>query len=380
MIYLDNAATTMHKPQCVIDAVVQAMSSMGNAGRGANDASLSASRMIYDTREKLCSLFGGDNPKQIVFTNNSTESLNIAIRGLLNPGDHVITTMLEHNSVLRPLYEMEKRGVRLTIVKSDQKGRLCIDDIENAICDDTKMIVCTNGSNLTGNYIDVGAIGEIAHKRGVLFVVDASQTAGVFPIDVKKMNIDVLCFTGHKGLLGPQGTGGMYVREGLEIRPLKSGGTGVQTYNKEQPKEMPVALEAGTLNGHGIAGLHAALSYLEETGIDTIREREQQLMRKFYEGVKDIPEVTVYGDFDQKERCAVVTLNIGDYDSGEVSDALLVDYGISTRPGGHCAPLMHEALGTVEQGAVRFSFSHYNTDEEVDTAIRAIRELAQEEE
>lgn len=380
MIYLDNAATTMHKPQCVIDAVVQAMSSMGNAGRGANDASLSASRMIYDTREKLCSLFGGDNPKQIIFTNNSTESLNIAIRGLLNPGDHVITTMLEHNSVLRPLYEMEKRGVRLTIVKSDQKGRLCIDDIENAICDDTKMIVCTNGSNLTGNYIDVGAIGEIAHKRGVLFVVDASQTAGVFPIDVKKMNIDVLCFTGHKGLLGPQGTGGMYVREGLEIRPLKSGGTGVQTYNKEQPKEMPVALEAGTLNGHGIAGLHAALSYLEETGIDTIREREQQLMRKFYEGVKDIPEVTVYGDFDQKERCAVVTLNIGDYDSGEVSDALLVDYGISTRPGGHCAPLMHEALGTVEQGAVRFSFSHYNTDEEVDTAIRAIRELAQEEE
>ncbi len=380
MIYLDNAATTMHKPQCVIDAVVQAMSSMGNAGRGANDASLSASRMIYDTREKLCSLFGGDNPKQIVFTNNSTESLNIAIRGLLNPGDHVITTMLEHNSVLRPLYEMEKRGVRLTIVKSDKKGRLCIDDIENAICDDTKMIVCTNGSNLTGNYIDVGAIGEIAHKRGVLFVVDASQTAGVFPIDVKKMNIDVLCFTGHKGLLGPQGTGGMYVREGLEIRPLKSGGTGVQTYNKEQPKEMPVALEAGTLNGHGIAGLHAALSYLEETGIDTIREREQQLMRKFYEGVKDIPEVTVYGDFDQKERCAVVPLNIGDYDSGEVSDALLVDYGISTRPGGHCAPLMHEALGTVEQGAVRFSFSHYNTDEEVDTAIRAIRELAQEEE
>ena len=380
MIYLDNAATTMHKPQCVIDAVVNAMSSMGNAGRGVNDASLSASRIIYDTREKLCRLFGGENPKQIVFTNNSTESLNIAIRGLLNPGDHVITTMLEHNSVLRPLYEMEKLGVRLTIVKSDKKGRIRIEDIEDAICDDTKMIVCTNGSNLTGNYVDVGKIGEIAHKRGVLFVVDASQTAGVFPIEVRKMNIDVLCFTGHKGLLGPQGTGGMYVREGIEIRPLKSGGTGVQTYNKEQPKEMPTALEAGTLNGHGIAGLHAALSYLEETGIDTIRRREQELMRKFYEGVKDISEVTVYGDFDQKERCAVVTLNIGDYDSVEVSDALLMDYEISTRSGGHCAPLMHEALGTVEQGAVRFSFSHYNTEEEVEMAIRAVRELAQEEE
>lgn len=380
MIYLDNAATTMHKPQCVIDAVVRAMSSMGNAGRGANDASLSASRIIYDTRERLCRMFGGTSPKQVVFTCNSTESLNIAIRGVLNPGDHVITTVLEHNSVLRPLYEMEKKGVRLTIVGCDEKGRLNVEKLENAICEDTKLIACTNGSNLTGNYVDVGAIGEIAHRHNVLFLVDASQTAGVFPIDVQKMNIDILCFTGHKGLLGPQGTGGMYVREGLDIRPLKSGGTGVQTYNKEQPKEMPTALEAGTLNGHGIAGLHAALGYLEETGIDAIRKREQELMRKFYEGVKDIPEVTVYGDFEQEERCAVVTLNIGDYDSGEVSDALLTDYGISTRSGGHCAPLMHGALGTVEQGAVRFSFSHYNTDEEVETAIRAVRELAQEEE
>lgn len=380
MIYLDNAATTMHKPQCVIDAVVRAMSSMGNAGRGANDASLSASRIIYDTRERLCRMFGGTSPKQVVFTCNSTESLNIAIRGVLNPGDHVITTVLEHNSVLRPLYEMEKKGVRLTIVGCDEKGRLNVEELENAICEDTKLIACTNGSNLTGNYVDVGAIGEIAHRHNVLFLVDASQTAGVFPIDVQKMNIDILCFTGHKGLLGPQGTGGMYVREGLDIRPLKSGGTGVQTYNKEQPKEMPTALEAGTLNGHGIAGLHAALGYLEETGIDSIRKREQELMRKFYEGVKDVPEVTVYGDFEQEERCAVVTLNIGDYDSGEVSDALLTDYGISTRSGGHCAPLMHGALGTVEQGAVRFSFSHYNTDEEVETAIRAVRELAQEEE
>lgn len=380
MIYLDNAATTMHKPQCVIDAVVSAMSSMGNAGRGANEASLSASRIIYDTREKLCRFFGGTSPKQVAFTNNSTESLNIVIKGLLNPGDHVITTMLEHNSVLRPLYEMEKKGVKLTIVKSDRKGRLDISRIEKAICAETKMIVCTNGSNLTGNYVDVGAVGKIAKEHGVLFVVDASQTAGVFPIDVEKMNIDVLCFTGHKGLLGPQGTGGLYVREGIAIRPLKCGGTGVQTYNKSQPEEMPTALEAGTLNGHGIAGLHAALEYLEETGIDKIRAREQELMHKFYEGVKDIPEVTVYGDFSGGERCPIVLLNIGDYDSGEVSDALLTDYGISTRPGGHCAPLMHEALGTVEQGAVRFSFSHYNTDEEVETAIRAVIELAQEEE
>lgn len=368
----------MHKPKEVIDAVVAAMSSMGNAGRGVNEASLSASRLIYDTREKLCRLFGAEDPRQIVFTANSTESLNIAIKGILNPGDHVIATMLEHNSVLRPLYEMEKKGVRLTIVKSNPEGTLDLADIENAIAPDTKMIVCTNGSNLTGNYIDPEPIGTLARKKGIVFVVDASQTAGVFPIDVQKMKIDVLCFTGHKGMLGPQGTGGMYVRKGLSVRPLLSGGSGVQTYSKTHPTEMPTALEAGTLNGHGIAGLHAAVEYLEKTGVDTIRAREQDLMWRFYEGVKEIPGVKVYGDFSTKNRCAIVTLNIGDYDSSEVSDELLTEYGISTRSGGHCAPLMHEALGTVEQGAVRFSFSHYNTEEEVDTAIRAIRELAEE--
>lgn len=378
MIYMDNAATTMHKPKEVIDAVVAAMSSMGNAGRGVNEASLSASRLIYDTREKLCRLFGAEDPRQIVFTANSTESLNIAIKGILNPGDHVIATMLEHNSVLRPLYEMEKKGVRLTIVKSNPEGTLDLADIENAIAPDTKMIVCTNGSNLTGNYIDPEPIGTLAREKGIVFVVDASQTAGVFPIDVQKMKIDVLCFTGHKGMLGPQGTGGMYVRKGLSVRPLLSGGSGVQTYSKTHPTEMPTALEAGTLNGHGIAGLHAAVEYLEKTGVDTIRAREQDLMWRFYEGVKEIPGVKVYGDFLTKNRCAIVTLNIGDYDSSEVSDELLTEYGISTRSGGHCAPLMHEALGTVEQGAVRFSFSHYNTEEEVDTAIRAIRELAEE--
>lgn len=380
MIYLDNAATTMHKPKEVIDAVINAMSSMGNAGRGASEASLSASRIIYDTREKLCKFFNGENPKQIVFTNNSTESLNIAIKGLLNAGDHVITTMLEHNSVLRPLYEMREKGVELTIIESDKNGSFRLEDMEAAIQPNTKMIVCTNGSNLTGNYVPLKPVGELAKKHDILFVVDASQTAGVFPIDVQDMMVDVLCFTGHKGLLGPQGTGGMYVREGLKIRPLKTGGSGVQTYSKTHPAEMPTALEAGTLNGHGIAGLHAAMSYLEETGVDQIRAREQELMWRFYEGVKDIPEITIYGDFSTKERCAIVTLNIGDYDSSEVSDALLTEYSISTRSGGHCAPLMHEALGTVEQGAVRFSFSHYNTEEEVAAAIEAVRELAKDEE
>lgn len=379
MIYLDNAATTMHKPQEVIDAVVTAMGSMGNAGRGAHAASLGASRTVFETRERLANFFHAENPKQIAFTGNSTESLNIALKGTLNPGDHVISTVLEHNSVLRPLYALEEQGVEVTFLNSNLQGMIDYDDFEKAVKDNTRMIVCTHGSNLTGNLLDIKRIGKIAKKHGLLFVVDASQTAGVFPIDVQEMQIDILCFTGHKGLLGPQGTGGMYVREGLAVRPLKVGGSGVQTYNKKHPAEMPTALEAGTLNGHGIAGLDAAIGYLEKEGIDNIRAREQELMWKFYNGVKDIPSVKVYGDFSGAERCAVVSLNIGEYDSSEVSDELLMTYGISTRAGGHCAPLMHEALGTVEQGAVRFSFSHYNTDEEVETAIRAVKELAEDE-
>lgn len=379
MIYLDNAATTIQKPQAVIDAVVSAMCSMGNAGRGVNDASLGAARVIYETREKLNRLFHGENPKQIAFTSNSTESLNIAIKGTLAPGDHVITTALEHNSVLRPLYELEETGVELTIIDSDRQGRIHYADFQREIRENTKAIVCTHGSNLTGNLVDLRQVGHIAAERELLFIVDASQTAGVFPIDVQEMKIDVLCFTGHKGLLGPQGTGGLYVRPGLAVRPLKSGGSGVQTYSKSHPSEMPTALEAGTLNGHGIAGLGAAADYLLETGIDTVRAREQELMWRFYEGVKDIPGVIIYGDFTSRERCPIVTLNIRDYDSSEVSDELLIIYNISTRSGGHCAPLAHRALGTAEQGAVRFSFSHYNTEKEVDTAIRAVKELADEE-
>ena len=379
MIYLDNAATTMHKPQVVIDAVVQAMNSLGNAGRGANEASLSAARIIYDTRDRLAQLFHAESAKRIAFTCNSTESLNIAIKGSLNPGDHVITTTLEHNSVLRPLYEMQSQGVELTVIESDKRGCICYDDFEKAIRPETRVIVCTNGSNLTGNRLDIERVGKIAADHGIRFIVDASQTAGVFEIDVQKMLIDILCFTGHKGLLGPQGTGGIYVREGIELRPLKSGGSGVDTYNTHHPAEMPTALEAGTLNGHGIAGLGAGVKYIMDTGMEHIRETEQHYMWKFYNGVKDIPGVKIYGDFETEDRCPIVTLNIADYDSSEVSDELLMTYGISTRPGAHCAPLMHKALGTVDQGAVRFSFSHFNTEEEIDAAIAAIRELAEEE-
>ena len=379
MIYFDNAATTIQKPDCVVRSVMEAMCSLGNSGRGVHSGALHASRVIYDTRVALANLFGAESPDRIAFAANSTESLNIAIKGVLNPGDHVITTALEHNSVLRPLYELEDRDVELTILPADSRGNICYEDFEKEIKSNTRAIVTTHGSNLTGNLLDIRRIGKIAKKYGLIYIVDASQTAGVFPIDVQKMDVDILCFTGHKGLLGPQGTGGIYVREGVEVRPLHSGGSGVQTYLRSHPPQMPTVLEAGTLNGHGIAGLGAAVRYLQAVGLDTIRAKEQELMMTFYETVQEIPGITVYGDFSDTNRCAIVSLNIRDYDSGEVSDVLASKYGIATRPGAHCAPLMHKALGTVEQGAVRFSFSHYNTKDEIKIAVAALRELAMEE-
>ena len=274
MIYLDNGATTYHKPEAVIQAVADAMRHMGNSGRGSHQASLGASRTIYDTRVLVSELFGLGNPLQVAFTANSTASLNMAVQGIFSPGDHVITTMLEHNSVLRPLYRMRENGVELTIVRADRLGNIRYEDMEAAIRPNTKGIICTHASNLTGNLVDIARVGEICRRASLVFILDASQTAGVFDIDMGMMGIDVLCFTGHKSLLGPQGTGGLYVREGVEVRPLLSGGSGVDTYNTHHPKQMPTALEAGTLNGHGIAGLNAALEYLEENGIDWIRKKE----------------------------------------------------------------------------------------------------------
>ena len=378
MIYLDNAATTLRKPPQVIDAVVQAMDSFGNSARGTHEGSLAASRVIYDTRCKLASLFGCKRADHVAFTCNSTEALNIAIHGCIRGGDHVISTDLEHNSVLRPLYRLERereKGVSLSFVPADRQGNIDYADFEKFLRPDTRAVICTHASNLTGNVLDLTRIGQFAHAHGLMFLVDASQSAGVLPIDMEKMQIDVLCFTGHKSLMGPQGTGGLCVREGVDIAPWKVGGTGVQTYSESQPAQMPTRLEAGTLNGHGIAGLSAALDFLQETGIGTIHAHETALLCRFVEGVRNIPGVTLYGDFDC-ERTAVAALNIGDMDSGEVSDILSEDYGIATRPGAHCAPRLHRALGTEGQGAVRFSFGWYNTEEEADAAVRAVREIA----
>ncbi|MBP3493431.1 MAG: aminotransferase class V-fold PLP-dependent enzyme [Oscillospiraceae bacterium] len=372
MIYLDNAATTRTKPQAVIDAVVQAMQTMGNSGRGAHDDALSASRIIYDTRVKLAALFGCDAPERVIFTSNSTEALNIAISGLFSPEDHVISTDCEHNSVLRPLY----RHGNVSFVPADAQGQLDYSEFGKLLRPNTQAVVCTHASNLTGDLLDLERISAFCRENGLLFVVDASQTAGVIPIDMTQLGIDVLCFTGHKSLMGPQGTGGLCIAKGVELRPFKVGGTGVQTYAQEQPAEYPTRLEAGTLNSHGIAGLNAALNYINAIGMDTIRQKEIALAKRFYELVTGIDGVTVYGDFSSWDRAAIVTLNIRDLDSAQVSDYLSEYFGIATRPGGHCAPRLHQALGTVERGAVRFSFGWHNTEYDVDMAVRAIAEVA----
>lgn len=378
MIYLDNAATTLHKPPQVMEAVLHAMITMGNAARGAHGGALEASRTVFGTREKLARLFSCRRADHVVFTANSTEALNIAINGTIHRGDHVISTDCEHNSVLRPLYRLEEeRDVELDFVPADRQGRVDYSDFERLMRPNTRAVVCTHCSNLTGNIIDLERISDIAHRHGALLLVDASQTAGTVPIHMEALGVDVLCFTGHKGLMGPQGTGGLCIRPGVEIAHWKVGGSGVHSYDRHHPMEYPTRLEAGTLNSHGIAGLSAALDVILERGVEDIQRAEHALMQRFYEGVRDIPGITVYGDFSVPERCAIVALNIRDYDSSAVSDELTVTYGIATRPGAHCAPRMHKALGTTEQGAVRFSFSFYNTEQEVDAAIAAVRAIAE---
>lgn len=376
MIYFDNAATTLRKPPEVEQAMLDALHTAGNAGRGAHEPTLRASRMVYHTREKLAELLGISNPSRIAFTCNGTESLNGAIGGLFGKGDHVITSVCEHNSVLRPLYRLkEQQGAELSFLPVDDKGRIRYEFLETLLQKNTKGVVITHASNLTGNVTDLERVASFTKEHGLLLVVDASQSAGVLPIQAEQTGMDVLCFTGHKGLLGPQGTGGIYVREGLEVAPLKVGGSGIHSYDTRHPSMMPTALEAGTLNVPGIAGLGAGVSYLLETGVPTIHEKEQNLAARFVQGIRHLPGVRFYGDLDGQLRTGIVSLNIGTEDSGRISDWLWEDYGICVRAGAHCAPLMHKALGTMQQGAVRFSFSHYNTMEEIEIAIRAIQEI-----
>ena len=377
MIYLDSSATSFLKPPQVAEAVFRSFNTIGNAGRGAHAPTLNASRLIYDTREKLAALFGTPDPSRIAFTCNATEALNIAIHGAIHPGEHVITTACEHNSVLRPLYLKEKEGTELTIIPADKKGRIRYDLLESSVKSNTSAIVLTHASNLSGNVTDLAFVSNFAKKHGLLLIVDASQTAGSLPINVVKMGIDILCFTGHKGLFGPQGTGGLYVREGLTLSPLKSGGSGIHSFDRQHPTDMPTALEAGTLNGHGIAGLNAGLDYILSTGVKNIHAKEISLARRFVDGISDISDLKLYGDIDAPLRTPIISLNIGNMSSASVSDILWEDYEICVRAGAHCAPLMHKTFGTEKQGAVRFSFSCFNTEAEIDTAIRAMHEIAE---
>jgi len=397
MIYLDNAATSFVKPPQVAQAVYDSFSRIGNAGRGAHEPTLNASRMIFDTRKKLARLFNIPDLSRIAFTCNDTEALNIAVSGLVKapgygfPAGCAVTSVCEHNSVLRPLFVKEDAGAHLSILSADEYGRISPGDLDSAMEKNDiylrsvsggsmipQVVVLAQASNLTGNTIDLRLFSGIVHRHGGIFVADAAQSAGEIPIDVQDMGVDVLCFTGHKALLGPQGTGGIYVREGLELPAFKSGGSGVASYDRHQPPQMPTVLEAGTLNGHGLAGLNAAVSFLLETGVENIYRKDHRLAQMFADKLRNIPGIKLYGDLVAQLRAPIVTLNIAGLGSGEVSDLLWEEHGICTRSGAHCAPLMHKSLGTAEQGAVRFSFSYFNTEEEVSAAAEAVRKIAED--
>ncbi|MFA7412809.1 MAG: aminotransferase class V-fold PLP-dependent enzyme, partial [Tissierellaceae bacterium] len=363
----------------VYDKIMEAMMEYGaNPGRSGHKRALRLSREIYKTRQEISRLFNIKDPMNTIFTFNCTESLNIGIKGFLRAGDHVITSSMEHNSVLRPIAFLQKMGVKSTIVQGDTEGRINPRDIEKSIRKDTKLIVTTHISNLTGTIMDIEAIGEIARKHGLIYLVDGAQSAGVYDLDMERMNIDMLAFPGHKGLLGPQGTGGLYIREGLDIATSFQGGTGSSSHSLEQPDMLPDKFESGTANGPGIVGLGAGVSYIMDRGIEKIREKEESLTQFFIEEMRKIDGVKLYGTLEMGYQAPVVSLNIKDADSSEISYILDEEYDIAVRPGLHCAPLAHKTIGTFDRGLVRFSFGYENTFEEIESAAKAISEIAKE--
>lgn len=378
MIYLDHAATSRPKPPCVAQAVTEALDGWGNSGRGAHDDALAAARGIYGLRCDLADFFGCNHPERVVFTPNSTAALNLAIAGLFGPGDHVIATDWEHNSVLRPLYRLRQQGGAVDFLPAGPDGHLNYGQLGALLRPNTKALVCTHASNVTGDVVDLPRMADFARAHGLVLILDASQTAGVFPLHMERMGIHVLCFTGHKSLLGPQGTGGLCAAEGVNIRPMVVGGSGVQSFSETHPADYPTRLEAGTLNGHGLAGLAASLQYIRAEGVDAIRTRELSLARRFYEGVRALAGVRVYGDWSIADRAPIVALNIADWDAAEVADQLDRRFSIAVRAGAHCAPRIHRALGTAEQGIVRFSWGWCTTEADTDAAIRAVETLARE--
>ncbi|HHZ02427.1 MAG TPA: aminotransferase class V-fold PLP-dependent enzyme [Tissierellia bacterium] len=377
MIYLDNAATTFPKPKSVYKSVMEAMTKYGaNPGRGSHAMAIKGATIIYETRELLAQLFNLDDPMKVIFTFNATDGLNMAIKGLLNPGDHVVTTEMEHNSVLRPIIELEKIGVENTIVKCTSEGKVDLNLLESAIKNNTKLIVTTHVSNLTGTIFPVEEIGKICRRHEVLYLLDASQSAGVLDIDLKKFNVDFMAIPGHKGLLGPQGTGALLINNDIELKQIKEGGTGSLSSSLEQPNFYPDKLEAGTHNLPGIAGLNAGVKYILNRGIESIYSHEKNLLDIFIKELKKNDKIKIYGPESIEDRIGVVPVNIEGMDSSEVATLLDTKYKIAVRPGLHCAPLAHKAIGTDKIGAVRFGLGPFNKKSDIMAAVKALNEIS----
>jgi cysteine desulfurase family protein len=381
IVYFDNAATSWPKPPQMQEAMIAYLQTVGGSpGRSGHRLSIEASRIVGDARDTVAELFNVDDPSRIVFTKNSTEALNVAILGLLKQGDHVITSSIEHNSVMRPLRDLEARKViELTVVPcSPTTGYLDPVDVRRAIKANTRLIAIVHASNVIGNLLPIKALGTVAREADVPFLVDASQTAGAYPIDVELYNIDMLAFTGHKSPLGPTGTGGLYVCEGLELRPLARGGTGSRSEEEYQPDFMPDKLEAGTLNVVGLAGLGASVRFLLDIGIMQVCEHERALVKRFLTRAADLPSLTLYGPEGIDQRAGLLSFNIQGVSPSRVGLVLDRTFGIMTRIGLHCAPAAHHTLGTYPDGTVRFGFSYFNTLAEIDYAIEALGQISQE--
>lgn len=375
MIYLDNAATTFPKPSCVYDAINDCLRNYcANPGRAAHALSLQCELKIIECRERLAKLLNIDNPMRIVFTSNATEGLNIAIKGVLNPGDHVITTMIEHNSVLRPLENLKRIGIEITMLPVDLNGYVSLSRIKSSIKKNTKALVINHGSNVLGTIQDIESIGNLAKSLNILLIVDAAQTAGYVDIDVKRMNIDLLAFPGHKSLLGVQGTGGLYIREDLDIPSLKEGGTGSISHSLIQPDFMPDKMESGTLNTPGIVGLGDGVKFILSKGLINIRNHEISLMEQLTEELSKLSFLKLYGELDASKKTSVLSFNVDGFDSSEVG-RLLNEQNICIRSGYHCAPMIHKIIGTERIGTVRVSPGYFNSHEDIENFIIAIKNI-----
>ena len=381
MIYFDNASTSHPKAPGVAQAVGNILEQgCFNINRGGYAGAYEVSSMVFETREKVAKLFDCRSGRSVAFTSGITHSLNIALKGLLRPGDHVITTQMEHNSVIRPLASLEKSGVTVDVARSEADGGLDIADLESKIKNNTKLVVMTHASNVCGVIMPIREVGEICRKYGVLLLVDSAQTAGVLPISMQRDNIDILAFTAHKGLLATQGLGGIIMSQDIAdmLTPLIDGGTGSHTHIAKMPQELPDRLEAGTLNLPGIVALNTALDYIEKIGIEAIYGREMMLLSRLHDGISGLKGVRVIGPANLTDKCAIVALDFPGVDNAIISSMLDEKYNIMTRCGLHCAPNAHKALGTFPQGVVRVSLGHKNTEEEVDKFINSLESYLKE--